>query len=85
MSKEENFVYKIAIVGDAGVGKTAITLRFLYDEYEVSYIRSQCTEKIQDEYIPTKADSHRKQVFFDGKSVMLDILDTAGQGKVRQF
>ena len=36
MSKEENFVYKIAIVGDAGVGKTAITLRFLYDEYEVS-------------------------------------------------
>lgn len=37
MSKEENFVYKIAIVGDAGVGKTAITLRFLYDEYEVIY------------------------------------------------
>ena len=48
-------------------------------------IKSQCTEKLQDEYIPTKADSHRKQIFFDGKSVMLDILDTAGQGKVRQL
>ena len=66
MSREDNFVYKVAIVGDAGVGKSAITLRFLYDEYD-------------EEYIPTKADSHRKEVFFNGRSVMLDILDTAGQ------
>ena len=66
MSREDDFVYKIAIVGQAGVGKTAITLRFLYDEYE-------------EEYIPTRADSHRKEVFFEGKTVMLDILDTAGQ------
>ena len=66
MSREDNFVYKVAIVGDAGVGKSAITLRFLYDEYD-------------EEYIPTKADSHRKEVFFNGRNEMLDILDTAGQ------
>lgn len=54
------------MVGSGGVGKSALTLQFMYDEF------------IED-YEPTKADSYRKKVVLDGEEVQIDILDTAGQ------
>lgn len=42
-------LYKIIMVGSGGVGKSALTLQFMYDEF------------VQD-YEPTKADSYRKKV-----------------------
>lgn len=42
-------LYKIIMVGTGGVGKSALTLQFMYDEF------------VQD-YEPTKADSYRKKV-----------------------
>lgn len=36
-----------------------------------------------DEYDPTIEDSYRKQVFVDGETCLLDILDTAGQEEYR--
>lgn len=72
-------VLKIIMVGTGGVGKSALTLQFMYDEFV-------------ENYEPTKADSYRKQVRIDGfidyhhmnkrsgdNEVMVDILDTAGQ------
>ncbi|XP_063724019.1 ras-related protein O-RAL-like [Symsagittifera roscoffensis] len=59
--------YKVIIVGPGAVGKSALTLRFMYDEFV-------------SDYEPTKADSYRKTMKMeDGSEVAIDILDTAGQ------
>ena len=54
------------MVGSSEVGKSALTLQFMYKEFE-------------EEYEPTKADSYRKKVLLDGEDVHIDILDTACQ------
>ncbi|XP_076291777.1 ras-like protein A isoform X2 [Lasioglossum baleicum] len=59
-------MHKVIMVGSGGVGKSALTLQFMYDEF------------VQD-YEPTKADSYRKKVVLDAEEVQIDILDTAGQ------
>ncbi|KAG9511391.1 Ras-related protein Ral-A, partial [Fragariocoptes setiger] len=59
-------LYKIIMVGSGGVGKSALTLQFMYDEFV-------------EDYEPTKADSYRKLVTLDGEQAKIDILDTAGQ------
>ncbi|MCP9259494.1 Ras-related protein Ral-A [Dirofilaria immitis] len=59
-------VHKVIMVGTGGVGKSALTLQFMYDEFV-------------EEYEPTKADSYRKKVVLDGEECLIDILDTAGQ------
>ncbi|KAL3124113.1 hypothetical protein niasHT_004702 [Heterodera trifolii] len=62
----QGHVHKVIMVGSGGVGKSALTLQFLYDEFV-------------ENYEPTKADAHRKQVVLDGEYCAVDILDTAGQ------
>lgn len=62
----DNNVFKVIMVGSGGVGKSALTLQFMYDEFV-------------EDYEPTKADSYRKKVVLDGKEIHMDILDTAGQ------
>eukprot|EP01117_Protostelium_nocturnum_P013256 TRINITY_DN4937_c0_g1_i3.p1 TRINITY_DN4937_c0_g1~~TRINITY_DN4937_c0_g1_i3.p1 ORF type:complete len:161 (+),score=38.13 TRINITY_DN4937_c0_g1_i3:76-558(+) len=57
---------KVVMLGNGGVGKSAITYRFVHS-------------KFQDTYNPTIEDSYRKQVKIDNQTVILDILDTAGQ------
>ncbi|KAK2159429.1 hypothetical protein LSH36_153g00023 [Paralvinella palmiformis] len=59
-------IHKVIMVGSGGVGKSALTLQFMYDEFV-------------EDYEPTKADSYRKKVLLDGDDVQIDILDTAGQ------
>ena len=59
-------LHKVIMVGSGGVGKSALTLQFMYDEFV-------------EEYEPTKADSYTKKVVLDGEEVQIDILDTAGQ------
>jgi len=58
--------YRIVVLGSGGVGKSALTLRLISDEFA-------------EEYDPTIEDSYRKQVVIDGKPALLDVLDTAGQ------
>lgn len=59
-------LHKVIMVGSGGVGKSALTLQFMYDEFV-------------EDYEPTKADSYRKKVVLDGEDCQIDILDTAGQ------
>jgi len=59
-------LHKVIMVGSGGVGKSALTLQFMYNEFV-------------EDYEPTKADSYRKKVVLDGEEVQIDILDTAGQ------
>ncbi|XP_072508437.1 ras-related protein ralB-B-like [Notamacropus eugenii] len=59
-------LHRVIMVGSGGVGTSALTLQFMYDEFV-------------EDYEPTKADSYRKHVLLDGEEVQTDILDTAGQ------
>ncbi|KAI8973836.1 small GTPase superfamily [Mycotypha africana] len=59
-------LHKIIMVGSGGVGKSALTLQYMYGDFV-------------EEYDPTKADSYRKKVVLDGQECQIDILDTAGQ------
>lgn len=59
-------IYKVIVIGSGGVGKSALTLQFMYDEFV-------------EDYEPTKADSYRKKLLLDGYEAQIDILDTAGQ------
>ncbi|CCF57851.1 hypothetical protein KAFR_0D02040 [Kazachstania africana CBS 2517] len=58
--------YNIAVVGSGGIGKSAITIRFIQSRFT-------------DEYDPTIEDSYRKQLTVDNAKYTIDILDTAGQ------
>ena len=58
--------HKVIILGPGGVGKSALTLQFMYGDFV-------------EEYDPTSADSYRKKLAIDGIEMQLDILDTAGQ------
>jgi GTPase KRas protein len=57
---------KVVLLGGGGVGKSAITLRMVTDNF-------------LDDYDPTIEDNYIKTVVVDGIPVTLDILDTAGQ------
>ncbi|KAI9207500.1 small GTPase superfamily [Polychytrium aggregatum] len=62
----QSSVYYIVVLGDGGVGKTALTTQF-------------CRQQFPDIYDPTIEDSYRKQAMIDNKACTLEILDTAGQ------
>lgn len=57
--------HTIVVIGDAGVGKSALTIRLV-------------TNNFLQEYEPTIEDCYHKQVIIDGKEVLLEIIDTAG-------
>ncbi|ORY07621.1 hypothetical protein K493DRAFT_273416 [Basidiobolus meristosporus CBS 931.73] len=59
-------LYKLVVLGDGGVGKTALTIQL-------------CLNHFVETYDPTIEDSYRKQVVIDEQSCMLEVLDTAGQ------
>jgi GTPase KRas protein len=60
------FQYKLVVLGGGGVGKSALTIRLVTDNF-------------LEEYDPTIEDSYRKQAVIDDQNALLDILDTAGQ------
>jgi small GTP-binding protein len=57
---------KIVILGEGGVGKSALVIQFTQNHF------------VRD-YDPTIENSYRKQITIDDEVCMLDILDTAGQ------
>ncbi|KAK2174363.1 hypothetical protein NP493_807g00021 [Ridgeia piscesae] len=69
MSKPPNenvTTYKLVVVGDGGVGKSALTIQFFQKMF------------VQD-YDPTIEDSYIQHTEIDGQWCILDVLDTAGQ------
>jgi len=62
--------HKLVVLGSGGVGKSALTVRFVTDNFI-------------DEHDPTIEDSYRKQILIDDEPALLDILDTAGQEEFR--
>ena len=62
----DSSVTRVSILGGGGVGKSAITLRFVRDFF------------VQN-WEATIEDAYRKTMKVDGEAVTLEILDTAGQ------
>lgn len=58
--------YKLVVLGEGGVGKSAITIQFTSSVFAA-------------DYDPTIEDAYRIDADIDGEVVGLDILDTAGQ------
>jgi len=67
MARERDMTeYKMIVLGDGGVGKSALTIQFISNYFV-------------EEYDPNIEDCYRKQAVIDGEVCRLDILDTAGQ------
>eukprot|EP01106_Pelomyxa_sp_JSP_P013776 TRINITY_DN4208_c0_g1_i1.p1 TRINITY_DN4208_c0_g1~~TRINITY_DN4208_c0_g1_i1.p1 ORF type:complete len:205 (+),score=53.95 TRINITY_DN4208_c0_g1_i1:51-665(+) len=64
-------VLKMVMVGDAGVGKSSLMMRFVDDAWCESYVST------------TGVDFKVKYVQVDGQTVKLQIWDTAGQERFR--
>ena len=68
-----DYMAKIIIIGDSGVGKT-------------NFIRRLCENEFKDSYVATiGVDFKIKTVAADGKKYKLQIWDTAGQEKFRNI
>ncbi|EJD55481.1 ras protein [Auricularia subglabra TFB-10046 SS5] len=57
--------WRIAVLGDGGVGKTALAVQF--------------TMNCSLTYDPTIEDAYRKQLLVDNKMCFVEVIDTAGQ------
>ncbi|XP_021285725.1 GTP-binding protein YPTM2-like isoform X2 [Herrania umbratica] len=71
MTPEYDYLFKLLLIGDSGVGKSCLLLRFADDSYLDSYIST------------IGVDFKIRTVEQDGKTIKLQIWDTAGQERFR--
>lgn len=65
--KAYDYLFKLLLIGDSGVGKTCILCRFSDDSFSSSFIST------------IGIDFKIKTIDVDGKKIKLQIWDTAGQ------
>jgi len=70
-SKEYDYLFKLLIIGDSGVGKSALLVRFADNVFSTNYITT------------IGVDFKIRTLVVDGQRVKLQIWDTAGQERFR--
>ncbi|KAK6467138.1 ras-related protein Rab-13 isoform X1 [Huso huso] len=71
MAKKYDFLYKLLLIGDSGVGKTCLIIRFAEDNFNSTYIST------------IGIDFKVKTVEVEGKKIKLQVWDTAGQERFK--
>jgi Ras-related protein Rab-8A len=71
MAKTYDYLFKLLLIGDSGVGKTCILFRFSEDAFNTSFIST------------IGIDFKIRTIELDGKKIKLQIWDTAGQERFR--
>ncbi|PAA72367.1 hypothetical protein BOX15_Mlig016792g2 [Macrostomum lignano] len=71
MAKAYDYLFKLLLIGDSGVGKTSVLIRFAEDSFSPTFIST------------IGIDFKIRTIELDGKKVKLQIWDTAGQERFR--
>ena len=71
MPSDYDYLFKLLLIGDSGVGKSCLLLRFSDDTYNDSYIST------------IGVDFKIRTIELEGKRIKLQIWDTAGQERFR--
>lgn len=71
MSKAYDYLFKLLLIGDSGVGKTCVLFRFAEDQYNATFIST------------IGIDFKIRTIELEGKKIKLQIWDTAGQERFR--
>lgn len=71
MSTEYDYLFKILLIGDSGVGKSSVLLRYSDDAYSDSYTST------------IGVDFKIKTIKLDNKRIKLQVWDTSGQERFR--
>ncbi|KAF8624806.1 hypothetical protein AX15_005695 [Amanita polypyramis BW_CC] len=69
--------WRVAVLGDGGVGKTALAVQFTLNCFVEPYARS--SHRYVETYDPTIEDAYRKQLVVDNRMCFVEVIDTAGQ------